>query len=972
VSENSSTGIENTTQPFAYPVLNLINSTVSLNSGPSEGGGIDVGSATVTINNSSIVDNTASFGGAGISNRIDGLLIIGNSIVAYNTAPYGPDIWTSPTAETIYFGNNLIGINPDPLVGPLSDNGGPTGTHPLHPFSAAIDAGSQDPPGSGGDACEALDQRGVERPQGVYCDVGSFEKTPEDGPFGLLKTYSADNNKVLPGSLLCRQSRTNCTDGDDLHADAAHDYAGDTYAFYFEKHGRDSIDDAGMEIVSTVHYGVDYANAFWSSNDQQMVYGDAYGFPLGDDVVGHELTHGVTDYESNLFYYYQSGAINESFSDLWGEFIDQTNGDGDDSEGVKWLLGEDVSGLGAIRDMKDPPAYGDPDKMTSPNYYIGSADFGWFGDYGGVHTNSGVNNKAVYLLTDGDSFNGYEVTGLGIEKVAAIYYEVQTSLLTSGADYKDLYNALYQGCLNLVGGAEGITIADCVEVQDATNAVEMNLEPVPGYNPEAELCPGGEISTTLFYDDMENDVDNWWFNAVSGISSWFWAIGYAKGGSLHLYGYDGFSSSDSFAAMGLDVKLSAGSRPYLHFNHAFGFEDPDYDGGWLEYSTNGGTVWNDASPLFDDGLDYTGQINTIVGDGDNKHTGRDAFVGDSHGYVSSRYNLSTLAGQNVRFRWRMSTDSTFDDLGWVLDDVRVYTCVPGTELLKNGTYDIFVPNWWRGNRLTAADGLDCSTSVTGDCSMRIEGNGKQKQATFITPKSGSAGDNFTFTLWNKAENSGRPFYTKVVLVYTDATQETFRLIPAKGTHDWVQYQLDFSAAKDYHRIRVFLVYAHDSGTVWFDDISLTVGPMSTEVIKNGYFDVFVPTWWRGNRLTATDGPDCSTSATGSCSMRLVGNGKQKQITFITPTSGNAGDHMTFSLWNMAEGSARPFYTKVVLVYTDASQETFRLIPAKGTHEWALYELDITAAKDYNRIRVFLVYGAGSGTVWFDDVSLLLE
>ena len=171
-----------------------------------------------------------------------------------------------------------------------------------------------------------------------------------------------------------------------------------------------------------------------------MVYGDGVGFALADDVVAHELTHGVTEHTSNLFYYYQSGAINESLSDIWGEFVDQTNLAGNDSASVKWLIGEDVIGLGAIRDMEDPTTFGDPDRMTSPSY--------WFsmGDSGGVHTNSGINNKAAYLMVEGGSFNGQTVTALGITKVAAIYYEVQTNLLTSGADYADLHDALFQAC----------------------------------------------------------------------------------------------------------------------------------------------------------------------------------------------------------------------------------------------------------------------------------------------------------------------------------------------------------------------------------------------------------------------------------------------------------------------------------------------------------------------------------------------
>src|SRR3990172_8641247 len=125
-----------------------------------------------------------------------------------------------------------------------------------------------------------------------------------------------------------------------------------------------------------------------------MVYGDGslktepqstwIGFPVADDGVGHELTHGVTQFESNLFYYYQSGAINEAFSDLWGEFIDLENGTGNDDASVRWLMGEDVTGWGAIRDMENPPAFGDPDRILSANYYEGS------GDNGGGPLNSGA------------------------------------------------------------------------------------------------------------------------------------------------------------------------------------------------------------------------------------------------------------------------------------------------------------------------------------------------------------------------------------------------------------------------------------------------------------------------------------------------------------------------------------------------------------------------------------------------------
>ncbi len=168
------------------------------------------------------------------------------------------------------------------------------------------------------------------------------------------ETYTASNTFNLPGTLVCDESNPTCAGG-DAQAASAHVSAGDTYDFYLANHGRDGITGTGAVIRSTVRYSVAYFNAFWSGT--QMVFGDGAGYALADDVVGHELTHGVTQYTSGLFYYYQSGAINESLSDLWGEFVDLSNGRGNDAANVRWLIGEDIAGLGAIRSLIDPPAY---------------------------------------------------------------------------------------------------------------------------------------------------------------------------------------------------------------------------------------------------------------------------------------------------------------------------------------------------------------------------------------------------------------------------------------------------------------------------------------------------------------------------------------------------------------------------------------------------------------------------------------
>ncbi|MFZ5912453.1 MAG: M4 family metallopeptidase [Chloroflexota bacterium] len=505
------------------------------------------------------------------------------------------------------------------------------------------------------------------------------------------QTYTANNTTTLPGTLVCNEANPTCSGG-DTDAQNAHIYAGDTYDFYYNYHGRDSIDNAGMTMVSTVHYDVGYAGSFWDDIRKQVVFGDGYAV---DDIVAHEWTHGVTENESGLFNYYQSGAINESFSDLWGEFVDQTNGKGTDTEAVKWLLGEDSS-EGAMRDMEDPTTYGDPDKMTS-TYYDLSAD-----DNGGVHTNSGVNNKAVFLMTDGGTFNSKTVTALGMTKVATIYYEAQTNLLTSGADYKDLYDALYQACYNKTG-VNGITTDDCQEVRDATDAVQMNQQPLGGgYNPEADLCINpSQAPFNLFYDDMEYGTANWSFGALAGSNRWARGSSFAHSGTYSLYANDSPAgvNTDTYAAMNTSITLPANS--FLHFHHAYGFEDNGvytYDGGILEYSLNNGATWLDASSLFYDN-GYNGEIETGHG---NPLAGRDAFVADSHGYISSRLYLNSLTGQSIRFRWRMGLDDTTYDWGWWLDDVRIYTCgnpsaAPGTItdlVAETGTTDGTVNLTW--------------------------------------------------------------------------------------------------------------------------------------------------------------------------------------------------------------------------------------------------------------------------------------
>ena len=481
-------------------------------------------------------------------------------------------------------------------------------------------------------------------------------------------------------------------EGDPAHpvadVNAAYDFSGDTYDFFFDNFGRDSLDDAGMTLVNTVRWcpspsACPFQNAFWDG--AQMVYGQ--GFAV-DDVVGHELTHGVTDFTSHLFYYFQSGSINEAISDIFGEYVDLSNTAGTDTAATRWLLGEDIPGIGAIRDMENPPAFGDPDRMTSPLY---TADVNEV-DGGGVHTNSGVANKAAFLMTDGATFNGQTVTGLGIAKASQIWYEVAANMLTSASDYADLATFLPQACTNLIGTA-GITPADCDQVLKTVLAVEMDQTPPAAPNPEAPVCPTGKSPANLFFDNLENTASgNWALQTIAGSNEWYYPQNsnpygfdatYATSGVTNFWGYNrgaippsSLPPSDYAIRMTGDVALPGSGPIYLHFNHAYGFEDDPngaYDGGVVEYSTNGGTTWTDVGSLFSHG-GYSGTIITGFG---NPLAGRQAFVRESNGYVSSRADLSSLAGQNVRVRFRIGTDDIFDDFGWFVDDIRIHTCAAG-------------------------------------------------------------------------------------------------------------------------------------------------------------------------------------------------------------------------------------------------------------------------------------------------------
>ncbi len=493
------------------------------------------------------------------------------------------------------------------------------------------------------------------------------------------KVYTASSGSTLPGALVRSEGQPASGDAD---VDAAYDYSGSAYDYFLANHGRDGYDGAGAAIVSSVHVcpigkPCPWSDSFW--NGTQATYGE--GFSQADDVVAHEYAHAIIDHTANLFAYMQSGAIAESFADIFGETVDLSNGAGTDTAGVRWVIGEDLPDLGALRDMADPQSLDDPAKMSDPEF-----DCGFPGnDAGGIHTNALVPDHAYQLLVDGGTFNGVTVTGIGLAKAAAIEYRALTRYLVSGSDFLDLANALAQSCSDLVGTG-GITAGDCAQVANATNAVEMrNAWPCDPPQPTPPShCPPGHFLNQVWYETFDRPYLAQWAASTlrTGPSAWLaggnvYDDSFATSGTNNLWGSDPKSISDSVATMVGTVHLPVIAR--MQFNHSFGFESY-LDGGVVEFSTDGGTTWFDAMQFYTLGANYNGTIPTEFGNPLANPNPRNAFVKESWGYTATQLDLGPLANLDVKFRFRIGSDSSVGDVGWFVDDLRIYQCISGTDV----------------------------------------------------------------------------------------------------------------------------------------------------------------------------------------------------------------------------------------------------------------------------------------------------
>lgn len=642
---------------------------------------------------------------------------------------------------------------------------------------------------------------------------------------------------------------------------------GDSYWFFKDTFGRDSYDGAGHPMTTVNNDGrIDCPNANWNGTTTNYCDG-----VTSDDTVAHEWAHAYTEYTSGLIYQWQPGAMNEAFSDIWGETVDMANdrqndlpdtvrtegqcskytrgevgvtinapadiagpcesapaqfgpvfdktgvttdvvvgqdaaeeGGGSTTDGCsafsnaaalsglfvyvdrgtcpfavkaanaedagatgiiignnvsdppfspsgsagiygvmidqasgakikgatgtvnvtikdideapkddsyRWLSSEnDPAFGGAIRDMWNPNCYDDPGKVTDAQYWC-STD-----DSGGVHSNSGVVNHTYALLVDGSTSNGVQVTGLGLDKAANVFWRAQTAYLTPTSDFADLADALTTSCTDLVGqpinkvqvvadgtpqGADPITAQDCTAVQAVTEATELrtpptqcNFKPMLAKNAPA-LCGKRFRTSTFWKDDFEKGLGRWKTTETvvyDGGHGYKWrgtrdvpgkhdskvAFGPAPDEGDCSAGAGDISSVNGITTP--RITMPGGGVRKLSFQHYMATE-PGYDGGNVKISVNGRAfkVIPEAAYL------YNGPKTTLATEADgntNPLAGQVGFTGTDGGIAFGSWGTSIIdlrkagakVGDKVRVRIELGRDGCGGNDGWYVDNVRFVIC----------------------------------------------------------------------------------------------------------------------------------------------------------------------------------------------------------------------------------------------------------------------------------------------------------
>lgn len=429
----------------------------------------------------------------------------------------------------------------------------------------------------------------------------------------------------------------------------AHYGAAKTYDYFLNVHGRNGINGSGGPgvttaaanssislITSRVHFGTSgaYNNAFWYNN--RMSYGDGDGVnfsPLTTiDICGHEMMHGITENEANLTYSNESGALNESWSDVFGVMV-ELYADGGVISADTWKIGEDAYTPGtsgdALRYMNDPHLAGNGGWTANddPDHY--SERYTGTGDYGGVHINSGIANKAFYLAAAGGThhLSGVTVTGMGTTDAARIWYSSIANYMTSGTNFAGARTATLNAATAIFG-------AGSAQYNSTANAwCAVGVGSCVGGTPTPTPTPGGCTTELLSNGGFEGSASPW---VGSGTGYFYVNPGnYPQGGTGYIYfGVNNSVSGQSYQT----VSIPSTACGTLTF--------------WLNVTSSETTTTTQYDKLFVEVRNTSGTLLTTLATYSNLNKGTAGV------YSQKSLNLAAYKGQTVRVQFRSTTDSS--------------------------------------------------------------------------------------------------------------------------------------------------------------------------------------------------------------------------------------------------------------------------------------------------------------------------
>ncbi len=451
-------------------------------------------------------------------------------------------------------------------------------------------------------------------------------------------------------------SATNERAGVDAHYGAAK-----TFDYYQLVHGRNGIDgnygpgttaagaNGGISLVSSrVHFGSNYNNAFWYQN--KMSYGDGNGSTFSPlttiDICGHEMTHGVIERTANMTYARESGALNESFADIFGAMV-ELYADGGSPTADTWKIGEDAYTPGtpgdALRRMDDPNSVGDPDHY-SLRLYPGSCTPSNANDQCGVHTNSSISNHVYYLAANGGTnrVSGIAVTGMGTSSAQRIFYRALSVYMTSSTNFAGARTATLSAATDLFGSSSSeynitatawcaVGVGSCPGGGTPTPTPTATPTATPTPTPTPTPPPGGNLFVN---GGFEGSASPW---AGSGSGYFYTANGnYPHGGTGYIYfGVNNSVSGQSYQT----VSIPSNAAGTLSF--------------WLNVTSSETTTTRQYDKLFVEVRSTSGSLLATLATYSNLNK---ASAG---AYTLRTLNLpAAYIGQTVRIQFRSTMDSS--------------------------------------------------------------------------------------------------------------------------------------------------------------------------------------------------------------------------------------------------------------------------------------------------------------------------